>query len=346
MIKTAQPFNKQTISVIHSILGRAAELANGATPTTEREKKFTEKVERARLQNPWFTNENIGSALRELAYMLRPESFSKWIGQYVPRVEPKTVGLILAGNIPMVGFHDVFCTLVSGHRVLLKPASQDAILIPELFDWFEEFVPGASANITWIDGRMKGIDAIIATGTTNTTRYFEYYFGNIPHIIRKNRNSVAILTGNETDDELKLLGADIFSYFGMGCRNVSKLYIHESFEINRFFESVYQYHTIVNHNKYANNYDYYRALWMMNREEILDNGFMILRPSEAISSPVGTVFYEGYSDENVLRDTLISRKEEIQCVVSSRDVPFGKSQQPELWDYADGADTMFFLTSL
>ncbi len=346
MIKSPQPFNNETINATYSILVRAAALATGAEPNSEREKNFAEKIEKARLLNPWFTTENISNAFRELAHMLRPEAFAKWKVDYKPVDNSKVIGLILAGNIPMVGFHDIFCALAAGHRVSVKPASQDAILLPALFEWFDEAFPGASMNVTWIDGRLNGIDAIIATGTTNTTRYFEYYFGNIPHIIRKNRNSVAILAGSETDDELKLLGADIFSYFGMGCRNVSKLYIHESFDINRFFEAIYHYHPIVNQNKYANNYDYYRALWMMNRENILDNGFMILRPSEAISSPVGTVFYERYKDEIALRNALISRMEEIQCIVSVHDVPFGKSQQPELWDYADGVDTMDFLTSL
>src|SRR5690606_32672077 len=189
------------------------------------------------------------------------------------------------------------------------------------------------------------VDAVIATGSNNTSRYFEYYFGKYPNIIRKNRTSVAILTGNESEADLKALGSDIFSFFGLGCRNVSKIYVHRDFDIDRFFKGIYDYNQIVNHHKYANNYDYFRALWMMNQEDLLDNGFMILRPSTALASPIATVFYERYYDLKSVRNQLEQQRDEIQCIVSLQDVPFGESQKPELWDYADGVDTMKFLLS-
>jgi hypothetical protein len=338
--------NTQHINEVRHILTRAASLAAGLEPTGHAEQHFAEAVRRAKVVNPWFTEEHIAAALTGLAYMLRPEAFAKWMDGYQPAPECRTVGLVLAGNIPLVGFHDILCTIAAGHRAVVKPASQDALLLPALLNWIESVIPASVNKVRWIEGKLGPVDAVIATGTNNTRRYFEYYFAKYPHILRNNRNSLAILTGSESPEELRLLGYDIFSYFGMGCRNVSKLYVHDSFPLERFFEAIYPYHPLVNHHKYANNYDYYRALWLMNREDLLDNGFLILRPSEAIASPVGTLFYERYSDEATLRHKLAGRASEIQCIVSQVDVPFGKSQQPELWDYADGVDTMAFLTAL
>ncbi len=346
MIKATHIQSRQHIQALHTIMNRAAELADGAEPMEGVEQNFAHTIIKAHQLNPWFTLENMKSAFSELAHMLRPEAFQQWIKSYPTSAGGKRVGLILAGNIPMVGFHDILSANVAGHKVIVKAASQDAVLLPAIFGWLNQLVPESQIDINWVDGKLGEIDAIIATGTNNTARYFEYYFGKYPHIFRKNRNSVAILNGAESDDDLARLGSDIFSYFGMGCRNVSKIYLHKDFDINRFFSAMYPHREIVNHHKYANNYDYYRALWMMNREEILDNGFLILRPSEAIGSPVGTIFYERYDDESVLRDRLNSRESEIQCVVSLADVPFGNSQKPELWDYADGVDTMSFLCTI
>jgi len=296
-------------------------------------------------ENPWFTEANIQDALTGLAYMLRPEALKKWLEQYNlgHRYTGKTVGMVLAGNIPMVGFHDIFTTCLAGHKALAKTSSQDRRLLPLLFKAFNEALGGEVFEIEWTEGKLENMDAVIATGSNNTSRYFEYYFGKYPHIIRKNRTSVAILTGDESEEELKELGRDIFSYFGMGCRNVSKLYVKEDFDLDRFFKAIYDYNEIINHHKYANNYDYYRALWMMNREDLLENGFLILRPSDAIASPIATLFYERFEDEGVLRESLKGKAEEIQCLISKKDVPFGKSQNPELWDYADGVDTAEFL---
>lgn len=280
--------------------------------------------------------------------MLRAESVNRWAeicGGLPKKYTGKRVGIVAAGNIPMVGFHDVLCTLVAGHLPVVKLSGQDRHLLPAVFAYFEKSL-GLPVDIDWTEERLGPIDAVIATGSNNTARYFEYYFGDKPHIIRKNRNSVAILTGDESPEMLEKLGEDIFSYFGLGCRNVAKIYIPQDYDIDLFFKSIYPFHEVVNHHKYANNYDYYKALWLLNREDLLDNGFILLRPTEAIASPPGVLYYERYRDAQALRHTLSEKENEIQCIVSSSDVPFGKSQQPELWDYADGVDTMEFLQRL
>jgi hypothetical protein len=310
--------------------------------------KFSQTSVHAQNLNPWFTEENIFKSLEGFAYMLRPEAVEKWLEGYeLSSKELKRIGLVLAGNLPMVGFHDILSVLVSGHHPMVKLSSQDRLLLPLIFELHNDLTEDEKFEITWLhDRKLEGIDAVIATGSNNTSRYFEYYFGKYPNIIRKNRNSVAVISGEESDEELKRLGEDIFSYFGLGCRNVSKLYIKEGFDLDRFFGSIIDYHPIVNHHKYANNYDYYKALWLMNREDLLDNGFLLLRKNAAISSPVGTLNYERFRDDNALVETLSEHRDEIQCIVSKNDVPFGKSQKPELWDYADGVDTVKFLTKL
>jgi hypothetical protein len=337
---------KENTEVLSGVLN---ELSGGSPTGDILSGKTLEEFQAAKgmstIENPWFTEANIQEALTGLAYMLRPEALKEWLEQYNlgHRYTGKTVGMVLAGNIPMVGFHDIFTTCLAGHKALVKTSSQDRRLLPFVFKAFNDALGAEVFEIEWTEGKLQNMDAVIATGSNNTSRYFEYYFKKYPHIIRKNRSSVAILTGDETDEELKELGRDIFSYFGMGCRNVSKLYFKNDFDLDRFFEAIYDYNDIINHHKYANNYDYYRALWMMNREDLLENGFLVLRPSEAIASPIATLFYERFTDETALRNTLKERAEEIQCVVSKKDVPFGQSQSPELWDYADGVDTAEFL---
>lgn len=310
--------------------------------------RFNTSAVHARNLNPWFTENNIRKSLEGLSYMLREEAVEKWLSAYdLSNKKRRRVGLVLAGNIPMVGFHDILSVIVSGHLPVVKLSSQDKLLLPGIFGIYNETYPEDPFEILWLkDEKLTDIDAVIATGSNNTSRYFEYYFGKYPHIIRKNRSSVAILTGNENEDELKALGEDIFSYFGLGCRNVAKLFMHEDFDLDKFFKSIYDFNQVVNHHKYANNYDYYKALWLMNREELLDNGFLLLRKSEAMSSPVGTLFYERFSSENQVEERLNQEKNQIQCVVSKNAVPFGKSQKPELWDYADGVDTVAFLSDL
>jgi hypothetical protein len=193
---------------------------------------------------------------------------------------------------------------------------------------------------------MNDMQAVIATGSNNTSRYFEQYFGHLPHIIRKSRTSVAILSGNESDEELNALGRDIFDYFGLGCRNVSKVYLPEGYDMNRLFNALYPYHEIVNHHKYANNYDYNKAVWLLNAEKLLDNGFMLLKEDTSLASPTGSLYYEYYSNGDEVRSALAARADEIQCIVSRDNVAFGHSQQPALWEYADGVDTLAFLDNM
>lgn len=340
---------KEQVSKFSEILNNLARIAESvnAVDSNGSYQSFNDTINSSMALNPWFTRENIGQALRGLSYMLRPEALEKWLNSYdfSHRTEPKRIGLILAGNIPMVGFHDIFCVAIAGHKPVAKLSSQDKLLLPAVFKLFYNATGINGFNVEWIEDRLPAVDAVIATGSNNTSRYFEYYFGKYPNIIRKNRTSVAILTGNESDAELNALGADIFSFFGLGCRNVSKIFVHRDFDIDRFFKGIYDYNQIINHHKYANNYDYFRALWMMNQEDLLDNGFMILRPTEALSSPIATVFYERYDDLKAVRNQLDRQRDEIQCIVSLEDVPFGESQRPNLWDYADGVDTMEFLLS-
>ncbi len=308
---------------------------------------FAKAMKEATLQNPWFTRENTIKMISRLGEMLDNGELAHWLAAYpLPERAPKRIGLILAGNIPLIGFHDLFCVHVAGHHAVAKNSGQDAVLLSALIDLMNAEIEGLNWKVSWRGGQIGEVDAVIATGSNNTSRYFEYYFGKYPHIIRRNRSSVAILSGKETNAELDALGDDIFDYFGLGCRNVSKLFIHTDFDLERFFKALYRHHDIVNHHKYANNYDYYRALWMMNLEKIRDNGFLILRESEAHESPVGTVFYETYSEESDLRKKLENEKDRLQCIVSINDTPFGESQKPKLRDYADGIDTMAFLTAL
>ena len=338
------------LSRLHRILSELTLPDDSTTQLLNEEvrERFNTTSIHAQNLNPWFTEKNIRKSIEGLAYMLREEAVEKWLSNYkLTAHNSKIIGLVLAGNIPMVGFHDILSVLVSGHHPVVKLSSQDRLLMPEIFRIYHELFPETAFDITWLnDEKLNEIDAVIATGSNNTSRYFEYYFGKYPHIIRKNRNSVAVLSGNEDEAELKALGEDIFSYFGLGCRNVAKLFVHEDFDLDRFFGSIYDFNGVVNHHKYANNYDYYKALWLMNREELLDNGFLLLRKSEAMSSPVGTLFYERFSSNDQVEERLKVEESQIQCVVSKNAVPFGKSQKPELWDYADGVDTVEFLESL
>jgi hypothetical protein len=259
----------------------------------------------------------------------------------------------MAGNIPMVGFHDLLAVLLSGNFAVIKLSGDDKHLLPFVTKILCTIEPAYKERIEFREGRLSEIDAVIATGSNNSARYFEYYFGKIPHIIRKNRNSVAVLSGDEPPEELKKLGADIFSYFGLGCRNVSKLFIPKGYDLNLFFNAIFSYQEIINHNKYANNFDYNRAVYLMgkDKEGLLENGFLFLVKSLEYASPVAVIFYEYYDDIALVNAKLTSDKEQIQCIVSNiqaiqNRIPFGKAQQPELWDYADNVDTMEFLIGL
>jgi hypothetical protein len=318
----------------------------------EPDAEFIELMESGSNSNAWFTLTEVKRSVRSLQQMLNPVDLETWFKEIKITENPKKVGLILAGNIPLVGFHDVLSVLATGNIALIKPSSSDNKLLPVLLSRLVGFEPALADKIQYTE-RLKEFDAIIATGSNNTSRYFEYYFGKVPHIIRKNRNSVAVLTGTESHEEIKLLGHDLFDYFGLGCRNVSKVYIPENYQIKDFFEPLEGYKDIINHFKYNNNYDYNKSIYLVNCEEHFDNGFLLLKPDKALASPLAVLYYEKYSDLSELEIELNNRSEEIQCVVSNaplnlstETVSFGATQQPRLWDYADLVNTIDFLSKI
>lgn len=306
---------------------------------------FEEIIELSRHHNGWFTKDSVKKSLLSLGSQLSEGNLTKWLGHYsLTGNDSKKVGIIMAGNIPLVGFHDFLCVILSGNHAVIKLSSDDKILLPALVNFLVKFNPELQSQITFEDERLDYIEAIIATGSNNSSRYFEYYFGKYPNIIRKNRNSIAILDGSETKEELYLLGNDIFDYYGLGCRNVTKIYIPVGYELDTFFKGILEHSDVINRNKYANNYDYNKAVWLLNGEDLLDNGFIILKEEKLIPSATASLNYEYYSDREILDGQLDSQKEEIQCIVSKKDITFGQAQQPEIWDYADGIDTLKFLT--
>ncbi|MFM9943822.1 MAG: acyl-CoA reductase [Bacteroidia bacterium] len=307
-------------------------------------------LEKTNIHNNWFTPKWQLYALNYWAVQLKSENLTSWISRYKFTNRPKKIGLIMAGNIPLVGIHDLICILVSGHTALVKTSSEDTVLTPWIIEQLIQIDERFKTKIEIIE-KMNTCDALIATGSNNTARYFEYYFNKIPKIIRKNRNSLAILTGHETDEELKLLANDIFTYFGLGCRNVSKLLVPENYDFNRFFEALESFNELLNHNKYYNNYTYHKAIFLMNIAPHLDNGFLIVKEDEKLSSPLGCLFYSIYKERNDIIEYIDMHKEAIQIVIGDPKFihecnPFGQSQNPALNDYADDLDTLHFLNQL
>jgi hypothetical protein len=303
--------------------------------------EFEELIKVVPQHNRWFSEENIRMAIGNLGCMLEEEGLRAWRESYPEAPEvPKRIGLIMAGNIPLVGFHDVLCVVLAGHKAAIKLSSDDKLLLPAITRLLEKFDPSLQGKIEFSEGKLTNYDAVIATGSNNTARYFDYYFKHVPLLVRKNRNSVAVLTGEESPEELARLGHDIFDFFGLGCRNVTKVYVPRDFLLDRFFEAIYPFHAVGDHNKYANNYDYHKAIWLLNGEEILDNGFILLKEDPNLSSPTGTLYYERYDQLSDVTTKLKEQQEDIQCIVGRDYLPFGQAQKPGLADYADGVDTM------
>lgn len=308
-------------------------------------------MEEARARNGWFTfsaQQQALTAIRE--DMLDEKKLAQWVDAYpeIDRKEQKKIGLILAGNIPAVGFHDVLSCLISGHYALIKASDKDSILISHLLSKLVEIEPAFAQQFEFTE-QLKTMEAVIATGSNNTSRYFHTYFGKYPHIIRNHRNSVAVLTGQESDASLFELGKDVFTYFGLGCRNVSKIYIPEGYNLNALLESLHQYNEIIHHHKYKNNFDYNIALYLLNKVTYVNNGCIILLEDKRLASRIASLHYEYYHDEDALTSRLQEDALHIQCVVSEKALPHwvtfkpGTSQRPLLNDYADGADTLAFL---
>lgn len=307
---------------------------------------------RANNQNSWFTPVSMEAALAGLSGMLSEENLSKWLESYDLREQafPKKVGILMAGNIPGVGFHDLMCVLLSGHIAVVKLSSSDSVVSKWLISQLILLEP-LLEDYVQIQEMLKGMDAYIATGSDNSARYFHYYFGKYPSIIRANRTSVAVLSGEESDAELEALGKDVFLYFGLGCRNVSKVYVKSEDQLQRVLAVLEKFDWVAQNHKYLNNYEYNKSIYLVNGDPHLDNGFLIMKQSQELVSPIAVLFYEVYDDLAALRQQLIAAEAKIQCVVSRPEmiadaVAFGQAQTPMPWDYADRVDTMRFLLDL
>ncbi|AEW85145.1 acyl-CoA reductase [Flavobacterium columnare] len=312
---------------------------------------FAELIQTSKAHNGWFTPEQVYFSIQSWAEALTEDNLVQWLAPYnYNQQTPKTIALVLAGNIPLVGFHDFISVLASGNKILAKLSSNDQKLLPFLANYLKKIEPKLIERILFTKEKLENFDAVIATGSNNTARYFEYYFRNKPSIIRKNRNSVAILDGTESKENLFLLGEDIFRYFGLGCRNVSKIFVPKGYDFKLFFEAIYPYGEIINYEKYANNYDYNKAVFLMSLFKILDNEFLTVKEDISYASPISSLFYEYYENLEDLKNRLIKDKDLIQCIVSNQltknSISFGQTQKPKLWDYADDIDTIAFLNSL
>jgi hypothetical protein len=296
--------------------------------------------------NPWFTPENVKAAVKAIADELTEENLTIWTSAYPElreKNDPVKAGVIMAGNIPLVGFHDFLSVLISGNNIITKTSSKDSELIVYISNILCSVNKAFSRRIEFTDGTLTNFDVVIATGSNNSSRYFEYYFGKYPNVIRKNRNSISIIEGVETETELESLGKDIFLYFGLGCRNVSKIFIPKGYEFASMTKNWNRFSGIINHNKYANNYIFNKAVNIVNKDNFYDTGYLILKEDSRISSPVSVLHYEYYESQNAVIQQIKRLKDKIQCVVGRQHIPFGKSQYPNLWDYSDGIDTIEFL---
>lgn len=304
--------------------------------------------QRSAAENAWFTPEFINLAAGNIAeQFLSEEALQRLIDRYgIPEKNssPKRVGIVMAGNIPLVGFHDLLCTFLTGHFAVVKLSSKDTVLTKFLVRKLVEWDAAAAPYFSFSE-MLKGCDAYIATGSNNSSKYFEYYFSKYPHIIRKSRTSVAVLTGNETTEELERLADDVYQYFGLGCRNVTKIYVPEGFDFARLLQVFGKYNYLADHPKYKNNYDYSLALHLLNRRMYMSNESLLLVEDASPFSPISQLHYQFYKDENATRESLRNNNN-VQCIVSRRDTAFGEAQCPGVCDYADGVDTVKFLLSL
>ena len=316
----------------------------------------------AQAQNGWFTRESVTLAFQAHGHALSEKGVSKWSREYVFPTSSSglTVGLILAGNLPLVGWHDIMCSVMAGHRVHVKLSSDDAVLPRLVVAKWAELVPYVAEAVTFHEGLMPSLDAVVCTGGANASRYFEAYFGHLPHVFRGPRTSVAVLDGHESEEELAALGDDVFAHFGMGCRSVTKVWLPEGFDLDRCFAQWVRWGHLGQHGKYANNYDYHKAVWLLNKEDMIENGFLLVKKDTGLVSPIGTLFVDLYSNVEVVANELQERAQELQVVTvraggglesvfqerGLRVTKLGSNQCPSLNDHADGIDTMDFLLRL
>jgi hypothetical protein len=337
----------EQLGVLMTSLGENKDWENFSVGVTESEYLSLQTVINRQVSyNGWFTKENVRGSLLKLGSQLKYSDLLSWSSSYTFSNKPRTIAVIMAGNIPLVGFHDFLSVLVSGNKIVAKLSSDDKTLLPALGQHLIEFIPGLKERIVFTSGRIGEIDAVIATGSDNSMQYFEQYFGKYPNIFRKNRTSIAVLKGDETEEDIKSLGSDIFDYFGLGCRNVSHLMLPEGFELSRFFEGVISYGEVIHNNKYGNNYDYNKAVYLMNKLEILDNNFCLLRESNELFSPLSMIHYQFYKDQSDIDNYIKEHESKIQVVVGRDYLDYGQAQCPAFNDYADGVDVMQWLNKL
>lgn len=312
--------------------------------------EFRQLAIKAKQENGWFDEASVSLAFAGIKKLLDPAEVESWVAGYDEVKAPRTVGVAMAGNIPLVGFHDFLAVLISGHRLKYKPSSKDTVLLNHIQAKLIEIEP-RFANCIERAGRLTGVDAMIATGSDNSARYFEYYFRNVPHIIRRNRSSCGVIQGDEPEHELAKLGADIFSYYGLGCRNVALVLVPAEFDLHRLMTSLNPFESVRENHKYVNNYTYQKSLLMLNQEKFLDNGFVLLKQDRRLNSPIALIHYAVYNDQHNLRELMAGYADSLQVVVSAAgwlhgSIPFGTTQLPGVTDYADGVDTMKFLACL
>jgi hypothetical protein len=346
------PHIEKTISAFEKLGAELCEIIPDAVGIPDAYRMI---IDRAYAENPWFIPTFTATAMHNIGRSLQPGSLDAWHSTYASRVktsqDPVNVGVVMAGNVPLVGFQDFIAVLSSGNRFIGKLSSDDRHLVPFLAGRLIDYYPELKSYITFTEDRLKDFDAVIATGSNNTARYFEYYFGKYPHIIRKNRNGVCILTGDESAEDFSRLAEDIFLYFGMGCRNVSKLYVPADYSFDGLLKALTVYEETLDINKYKNNYDYYKSIYLINGVPHLDNGSVLVTPHEGISSPPSVLYFEEYENLAQMNDRLRSLADQVQCIVSVANeingaMSPGSAQKPGLSDYADGIDTMDFLFSL
>ena len=308
------------------------------------------EIIKAEVNNRWFVERNVLFAIDSWAKLLKEDLLRRWVESYKFSDKGQNIGVVQAGNIPLVGFHDFLSVLISGHNFIGKASSKDDNLPRFLSDILISIEPSFKDKISWVE-RLSNYDAVIATGSDNTARYFEYYFGKKPNIIRKNRSSWAIITGEETKEDLYKLGEDIFNYYGLGCRNISKIFVPDAYDFTSFFEAIEPFKWVYNNNKYANNFDYNQSVYLMNQIKFLENGFFMVKEDVNFHSPLSVAFYENYSTMSFVHERIKAHKNDIQLIASARGeisntIPFGQAQTPQLWDYADNIDTLKFLSEL
>lgn len=311
--------------------------------------KWQEIKEKSFKENPWFLPEFIELATNNIAHQfLQKDILKSWVAKYPDIQEqnnhPKLVGVVMAGNIPLVGFHDFLCVFISGNKCTIKPSSKDETLIKHLVEKLIEWEPLLTNEIKF-ETLPKGCDAYIATGSNNSAAHFKYYFRKYHSLIRHNRTSIAVLTGNETDEELSALADDVYLYFGLGCRNITKIYVPDDYNFEKLLRIFSKYNYLADVHKYKNNYDYNLALHILNNKYYMSNGSIILSEDKSLFSPVAQLNYEIYKDVNGILPEL-QHNTNIQCIVGKGFIPFGQAQKPAVDQYADGEDTLKFLTQI